>query len=439
MNPSAASDSGHAAMTTFVATCDLAGQLRGRSRAVLTPDDRSKPGVGWVPANLAIDAFGHLVEPNEFGSTGDLRLSPAGIAMTIPAVGPIPAATIEMANQTHLDGKTWECCPRGFLESALDDLERESGVRVVAAFEHEFHLFESPDQPPFSFRALRDAEPFGSDLVSTLATAGLRPETWLAEYGSGQYEITLAPSPGLRAADSAVLLREAVRDLASRHHRRATFSPVVAPGAIGNGVHVHLSLVRADADQPVLFDPARPGGLSDIGAAFSAGILKHASAICAVSAPSPISYRRLLPHQWSSSGAYLASRDRESLLRICPVDLTDESAACAGYNLEFRAGDAAANPYLLLGTLVRAGLAGIKSKERAQVWTHDLTESDLRTIPSLPRSLPEALSALDSDHEAKSWFPPDLLSTYLSVKQSELEHVRDLDDAAACQRMTDVY
>ena len=77
--------------TVFVATCDLAGQVRGRAVPPSEHDAVLRSGTGWVPANLAISSFGPIAPDNVFGSRGDLRLVPdAGTAVGIPADGARP-------------------------------------------------------------------------------------------------------------------------------------------------------------------------------------------------------------------------------------------------------------------------------------------------------------------------------------------------------------
>jgi hypothetical protein len=98
----------------------------------------------------------------------------------------------------------------------------------------------------------------------------------------------------------------------------ATFSPILDADGSGSGVHIHFSL-RDQRGTSVLYDPARPGRLSSLGAKFCAGILTHARALSAWTAPSPVSFIRLAPHRWSSGGIFLAERNREALLRICPT------------------------------------------------------------------------------------------------------------------------
>ncbi|WP_028655059.1 glutamine synthetase family protein [Nocardioides sp. J54] len=425
--------------TLFVATSDLAGQLRGRSVPSAAADSVLRRGVGWVPADLAITAFGPIA-PNVFGSTGDLRLMPdASTQVDIPARGEDPAVSIVLADQCEPDGSAWACCPRTFARTALEDLRRETGLEVTASFEHEFMVRDLPATAPFSFERHRSVEPFGSELVALLESAGLQPENWLPEYGEDQFEITLEPAPGLVAADRAVLLKELVRDHARRHGHRVTFAPLAHPDGSGNGVHVHLSLQTADGS-PALHDPSAPAGLSEVGRRFSAGILAHARALLAFTAPSPVSYLRLTPHRWSAGGVFLAERNREALLRICPTSTVGGGDPSRQYNLEFRASDATANPWLTLGLLARAGLAGITGDlPEPVIWPETVTEEELAGVPLLPTDLSAALDDLLADEVVTGWLDPALLDTHVSVKRAELEAVAALDPVERCARFADVY
>ncbi len=423
----------------FIATCDLAGQTRGRAVPAADHDKVLHTGVGWVPADLAISCFGPIAEDNVFGPTGDLRLLPdESTGVDIPADGTHPGVRLYLADQVLPDGSPWPSCPRTFARTAIAEFRELTGLEVVASFEHEFVIEGLPASPPFSFERFRDAEPFGSQLVELMTQAGLEPETWLPEYGDGQFEITMRPSGAMVAADRAVLLRELVRDLGRRRGRRLTFAPLVGPEGVGNGVHVHLSLRDAETGEPVLFDDSRPGRLSEIGGRFAAGILQHARAITAVTAPSPVSFLRLTPHRWSAGGIFLAERNREALLRICPT--TSSGDAARQLNLEFRAADATANPWLVIGTLIRAGLRGVTAGyPEPKVWPEHSTEAELSGAPSLPGSLDEALDELAKDDVVRGWFDDDLLRTHLDVKRTELALVEGLGADEVCRRIADVY
>ncbi|PZR68737.1 MAG: glutamine synthetase [Candidatus Dormiibacter spiritus] len=418
----------------------MSAQTRGRSVPMSDQEHVLQVGTGWVPADLAINAFGLISPDNIFGSVGDLRLLPdRNSVVDIPSDSAIPGVRVYLADQVLPDGSPWNCCPRTFLRQALRDLREQTGLQLAASFEHEFMVRDSPLTAPFSFARFRSGEPFGTDFVQLLDGTGLNPDSWLPEYGAGQYEVTLGAANGLIAADRAILLRELVRDLARRRGLRVTFAPLLEPGGVGNGVHVHLFLRDAEGG-PAFWDPGRPGRLSRLGARFAAGILQHAAALTAVTAPSVASFLRLVPHRWSAGGIFLADRNREALLRICPLVSLGGRDPAGQLRLEYRGCDATANPWLVLGILVRAALEGIRHDyTEPVVFSEAATDVDLASVPALPKSLEEALAALEADATVRSWFHPDLLATHLSVKRSELATVAHLDEAGRCHAIADVY
>ena len=166
--------------------------------------------------------------------------------------------------------------------------------------------------------------------------------------------------------------------------------------------------------------------------------MRHLPALVALSAASTVSYQRLVPHRWSAAFNNLGLRDREAALRICPVREDDDMAR--SYNVEYRAADAAASPYLLLAALVRAGLQGLREGLPAPEPTEEdlalRTEAELaaRGLRRLPTSLAQALDAFEADAVARSWWPPQLLDVYLKHKRGEvalLEGLSGEEQAAA--------
>ena len=425
----------------FIATCDLVGLTRGRSVRAAELERRRSTGVGWVPADLALTTFGDIADPNVFGSFGDTRLVPDGAAARLPAIGARPPTDVILARIVETDGSPWRCCPRTALADAVDALEAR-GVRLRVAFEQEFTLRGlASSGAPFSIESHRAAEPFGSDLVTTLAAAGMEPETWLPEYGAEQYEITMAASGPLEAADRAILARAIVRDLATAHGLRATFAPLVRPDGVGNGVHVHLSLWDADG-RPMTVDPA--GKPTETAARFVAGVLAHAPALAGWTAPSVISSLRLKPHRWSAAAAFFARQDREAMVRLCPPMAIAGADGLAGANLEYRAADASANPWLVLAAVVRAGIAGLDgSLAPAPVLDRDVnamtpSERDAHGVRDLPADLAAALDALEGDEVARDWFDADLLATHLGIRRTELAILAGSTEAERCARYADV-
>jgi len=410
----------------LICCSDIAGQVRGKGFPARDLEQRRRLGVGWTPTNVMINCLGRI-PATPFGPRGDLLLVPAeddGVRLEFGDGR--PSERWLLGEIQTLDGKPWDCCLRSLLKRALTGLER-AGFRLRVAFEHEFYYWGAGERSGdgYGLGKLRGVEAFVADFIGALRANGLQPETFLPEYGPRQFEVTVEPAGGLEAADRAVKLREIARSIASRHGSRLSFAPVVTRGVVGNGVHIHFSLTDLQG-RPATYDPAGPGGLSSPAGRFAAGILRHCRALCAVTAPGVLSYERLKPHAWSAFWGNLGLRDREALLRICPVPDAADIDPAPRYNLEFRAADACASPYLQLAMLVFAGLQGLQEGLAAPAITEgdpgDMTEAARARlgIRDLPRSLAEALQALAEDAVACGWLGPVLTEAYLMHKRGEI-------------------
>ncbi|HEX7610810.1 MAG TPA: glutamine synthetase family protein [Solirubrobacteraceae bacterium] len=426
--------------------CDLGAIVRGRSVFADDLGEHLERGVGWVPANHALTPLGGLAEPNPFGSTGDLRLLPdAATRVRVPATADGQVLDLLLCDIVETDGSPWECCPRGVLRGAVAELREQLGVSVRASFEHEFQLVLEPPGPlPFSLDALRRCEPFATRVMDALAEAGAEPERFFAEYAANQFEIPVAPAEGIASADRAVIFREVVRESARREGLRASFTPLLDPEDAGNGVHIHLSLLDAEG-RPALYDPSRPGCLSELGERFAAGVLAHARALSALTAPSPVSSPRLAPHRWSAGAVCLGERNREALVRIPPLATIGGADAATQMRLEYRGADASANPHIALAAILRAGLAGVRGELPAPPILDrdparlDPAEHERFGVGGLPATLGEALAALEQDETARLWLPPLLLEAFTSVKRAEIEATDRLDLGEICRRYAAIY
>lgn len=429
-----------------IACSDIAGQVRGKGFPADQLESRRRFGVGWTPTNVMINCFGRI-PATPFGAGGDLMLVPAeGGDIVLDYGDGTPVEHIILGDIVTTAGEPWDCCLRAFLRRALDALEREAGLRLVASFEHEFWLDNATERPGDSYAvsSLRGIEPFIGDFVGALRANDLAPDTFLPEYGPRQYEVTIDATAALAAADRAVKLREIARSVAQKHGHHLSFSPVVTRGIVGNGVHIHFSLTDREG-RPVSYESDAPGKLSDVQAAFAAGILRHAPALCAVTAPSPISYERLKPHSWSAYYANIADRDREALLRICPYPEVAGVDVAERFNLEYRAADACASPHLQLGALVHAGLAGIREKLPRPTLSRgdpgDLSPEERARlgIGDLPHSLDEALAALEADTVAIGWLGPVLAGAYLMHKRGEMAMAAGVELDELCRIYARAY
>ncbi len=428
----------------MVCTCEIAGRVRGKAFPLGERRSRMRSGVGWVPTNTMISALGPIAD-TPFGATGDLILVPDESTELHVDFGDGTAPEHWFLGDIRTtSGEPWECCPRNFLRRALAALKEEAGLELFAAFEQEFVYTGVEDHPgaPYSLEAFRRQGLFGEVLIAALDAAGLEPNSFLPEYGVRQFEVTNRPAVGVEAADRAIKVREMVRATASRLGHRASFAPILDPDGTGNGVHVHMSF-RTPTGEPAMYDGTRPYGLSLEAEAFMAGIVRHVRAACAVAAPNPTSYIRLRPNRWAPTWGYLADRDREASLRICPVLDLPGSDPARQFNIEFRPADAAASPWLALGVVVWAGVDGIRKgltlSPPGDVAAMPDEARRAAGIAELPRSLGEALDCLEATPEAKGWFGPAYLEAYLRHKRAEIALVADLDERVMCARYAESY
>lgn len=430
----------------MICTCDLAGQVRGKGFPVKDLEARLRKGIGWTPTNSMITALGPIA-PGPWGPYGDLVLAPVPETRIRADYGADDAAEhFVMANILHLDGRPWQVCPRGFLERGLSALKQRHGLTLKSAFEHEF-VYDAVEERPnasYALDAFRRQGRFAETYLAALKQAGIELDTFMPEYGPMQYEVTVGPAQGVTAADQAVVVRELARATAARLGGRASFTPILRPDAVGNGVHVHFSLLDGSGS-PVNHDPSHPDGMSARAGSFVAGILEKLPAITALTAAASISYLRLTPDRWSAAYNNLGFHDREAGVRICPVFATAGSDTSGQYHFEYRAADAAASPYLVLGAIVAAGLYGLdKSLAHPQVTKvapQKMSEAErvAAGIIRLPQSLDEALDRFESDDDLTTLVGEDLKAAYLAHKRFEASLMRDVSPREQCEKYRLAY
>ncbi|MHC8411888.1 type I glutamate--ammonia ligase [Pseudomonas sp. Hz4] len=434
-------------MTTLVTT-DLIGVTRGRSFPTDELEHYQRAGCGWVPANSALTPQDIIASTNPWGAHGDLRLMPDLASRVTVNNGPdpdAPALDFIHSDIRETDGRPWGACPRTLLRNEVERYRTELGLQVNAAFEHEFNVNAGEvEHLAFSLQAQRQGAEFGGWLLSALRVGGVEPEMFLPEYGKHQYEITCRPTLGVAAADRAVNVREITREVARQMGLDLSFAPKTSEQAVCNGVHLHVSLLDL-AGQPVMYDAGTSNGLSTLGQHWAAGILHYLPALCAFTAPTPVSYERLQPHHWSASYACLGQRNREAALRICPTTSLSGKSVAAQYNLEFRAMDATSSPHLAMAALLIAGRLGIEQRLALNAITDEVPDSlndeqrQARGIVALPASLAQALDCLRNSEALIEALPSALLDTYFALKTEELTLTEQLSPAERCELYARLY
>jgi glutamine synthetase len=240
---------------------------------------------------------------------------------------------------------------------------------------------------------------------------------------AGQAEIDYRFDTLVRSADAMMVYRYVVKNVAKKHGKTATFMPKPLFGDNGSGMHTHQSLWKKGKP---LFAGNEYAGLSQMALYYIAGLLKHASALCAICSPTTNSYKRLVPGYEAPVNLAYSSRNRSAAIRI-PTYSENPKAK----RIEYRPPDPSANPYLCFAALLMAGLDGIQNKldpgEPMDKNLYELPPEEMAKVPQVPGSLSEAIAHLEKDHEfllKGDVFTKDFLDMWISNKRKEADALR---------------
>ncbi|REJ18552.1 MAG: type I glutamate--ammonia ligase, partial [Paenibacillaceae bacterium] len=303
------------------------------------------------------------------------------------------------------DGTPFAGDPRGILKRVLKEAEELGFSTMNVGPEPEFFLFKTDergnpthevnDQGGYFDLAPTDlGENCRREIVLTLEEMGFEIEASHHEVAPGQHEIDFKYSDAVTAADRIQTFKLVVKTVARQHGLHATFMPKPLFGVNGSGMHCHLSLFR-DGEN-AFYDPDDPLGLSDTARWFMAGVLHHARGFAAVTNPTVNSYKRLVPGYEAPNYVAWSASNRSPMVRI-------PASRGLSTRIEVRNPDPAANPYLCLAVMLKAGLDGIKNRMRLPAPTNRniyvMTEEERieEGIQMLPSSLREALDELIRD------------------------------------------
>src|SRR6185437_6056849 len=131
-----------------------------------------------------------------------------------------------------------------------------------------------------------------------------------------------------------------------------------------------------------------PDGLSKLGRHYMAGLLAHARASAVFSTPTINGYKRYRAYSLAPDRAIWGRDNRGVMIRV--LGGPDDPAT----RLENRIGEPAANPYLYMASQILAGLDGIDRGLDPGPSADAPYETE---APPLPKSLCEAICALDDD------------------------------------------
>ncbi len=264
-----------------------------------------------------------------------------------------------------------------------------------------------------------------TEMVTILQRCGIHVEAQHHEVATaGQGEIDMRFSPLVQMADNLMLFKYIVKNVARRHGKTATFMPKPVFEDNGSGMHTHQSIWK---EEKPLFAGNGYAGLSEMALNYIGGILKHSTALAAITNPTTNSYKRLVPGFEAPVNLAYSARNRSASVRI-PMYTPSPKAK----RVEVRYPDPSCNPYLAFAAMLMAGIDGIENKidpgEAMDKDLYDLAPEELASIPQMPGSLDEALHNLEANHEfllKGDVFTEDALMTWINYKRdNEVDALR---------------
>ncbi|MET8615621.1 glutamine synthetase family protein [Streptomyces misionensis] len=393
---------------------DNAGLTRVKSVPRAHLAHAAEHGVGAVPCfDLALVDDSFTVTPSSTGPVGDLRLVP-DLDRLVPLAAQ-PGWAWAPADRYAQDGTPHPGCQRGFARQVAEAVERR-GFSVEAGIEVEWVVADAAGAPAtlgpaYGMTRFIEHSDYLRDLLRVLTDQGLTVLQLHPEYAAGQFEVSVAAEGPVEAADTTMLVRHTIRAVSARHDLRVSFAPVFAEGSLGNGGHLHLSLWR-EGRNLAHGGPGRHGMHPDA-EHFLAGVLAELPALLALGASSVASYLRLVPSRFAGAYRCWGLENREAALRL----ITGSAAGQA--NAEVKCFDAAANPYLTVGGVLAAGLAGLETGLPLPPETPG-DPSVLGSAERLPASLPEAIDAFEKSAPLREALGGELYEAVLAVRKAEV-------------------
>ncbi|MQY10460.1 Glutamine synthetase [Streptomyces sp. RB5] len=401
---------------------DNAGITRVKTVPVARLAQVATSGVGMSPV-FDVFVVDDSITAGELtgGPDGDLRLFPDLDRLTVLAGQPDWAwAPVDRYDQR---GVPYAGCQRRFARR-MTELAAGRELSLRMGFETEWVVVrptkgDGLEYPctgaAYGMARLAELAGYLGDVLDALAAQGVEVLQLHPEYSPGQFEVSVAPADPVRAADLAVLVRETIRSVTLAHGLTPLFGPAVEADAVGNGGHLHLSVWEGGRN--LLAD-----GMTPVGEAFLAGVLRELPALLAVGAPSPASYLRLRPSRWAGVYQCWGVENREAALRFVPGWHEDPGAA----NAEVKCFDPAANPYLAVGCVIAAGMAGVAEELRlpAPVAGDPAREDTERRLPD---TLDEALARLTGSTVLREAMGAPLFDAFTAVRRAEIELFRDAE------------
>ena len=337
-----------------------------------------------------------------------------------------PTAQVVVTMGGYGGDKPYGGDPRVVLESVVNRFKK-LGLTPVVASEMEFHLFhrDTDDngtpvhtQAPrsggiavggdtYDLEVMREVAPLMDAIDNAAREQHLPVDTLITEFGPSQYEINLLhQDDALRACDQGSMLRRAIRGVARQHGQIATFMAKPFGDEVGNGMHVHFSVLDEQGNNA--FANGTEEGSELLNQAV-AGCLASMADCMAIFAPNINSYRRMAPGCYAPLCPNWGYENRTTAIRIPGGDVKN-------VRIEHRIAGADANVYLTVAAMLAGALYGIENKMKAP----DPVEGDASDVkPELPHHWNDALDAFEKSEFIREYLGEELQRTFAMCKRQE--------------------
>ncbi len=317
--------------------------------------------------------------------------------------------------------------PRNVLASVIARAESK-GLTVKSGVEAEFFLltpdgnqisddFDTAEKPCYDQQAVMRRYDVIAEICDYMLELGWGPYQNDHEDANGQFEMNWEFDEAMRTADKHSFFKFMTKSVAEKHGFRATFMPKPIAGLTGNGCHVHVSVWDKTGKTNMFADNKMELGLSKDGRHVLGGIMRHASAMAAITNPTVNSYKRINAPRttsgatWAPNTVTWTGNNRTHMVRVPGPG-----------RFELRLPDGAANPYLLQAVIIAAGLDGLENKaDPGKRYDIDMYAEGykVRGAPKLPLNLLDALRNLDRDKGLKAAMGTEFSDAYLKLKHQE--------------------
>jgi glutamine synthetase len=383
------------------------------------------PGLGASPVwhVFAIDQAG-IVFGDAISVVGDQRIRIDLGALRILGDG-LAWAPGAFFNQ---DGSPDPYCSRGALQRVEARLV-EAGIDTLVGHEMEFVLVDldggrlpSHMWAQYGLAGVLEFEGFVRDVTDAATASGLAIEQFHPEYGMNQFEISLAPTTPVAAADQLVLTRIIIGRVARQYGLRVSLSPVPFAGSVGSGSHQHFSMTRGET--PLFSDGSGVGAMTPEGESAIAGVLAGLPEAQGILCGSILSGLRMQPGHWSGAYVCWGTENREAAVRY----LIGGASNPRGANVEVKVIDPSANPYFATAAVLGLALDGIERSlplppettvDPATLTDEQRAQAGIKLLASRQA---EALDALDQSALLRGILGNEAVDAVIAVRRYEEEN-----------------